>query len=135
MRLLGLLLCLVTVPQGVLCQVQLKESGPGLVKPSQILSLNCAVSEFSITTSYYCWTWICQLTGKGLECMGLKFYDGSTNYSPSFTFRVSISRDTSKNQFSLQLSSLTTQDTTTYYCARDTVRGPQCEPDANLPTG
>ncbi|VTJ86560.1 Hypothetical predicted protein [Marmota monax] len=128
MRLLGLVLCLVTAPQGVLCQVQLKESGPGLVKPSQTLSLTCAVSGYSITSGY-CWSWIRQPPGKGLEwtrCIG---YDGSTYYSPSLKSRVSISRDTSKNQFSLQLNSLTTEDTATYYCARDTVRGPQCNYD------
>ncbi|KAF7474207.1 hypothetical protein GHT09_015080 [Marmota monax] len=70
MRLLGLVLCLVTAPQGVLCQVQLQESGPGLVKPSQTLSLTCAVSGFSITTSGYCWDWIRQPPGKGLEWIG-----------------------------------------------------------------
>ncbi|VTJ89078.1 Hypothetical predicted protein [Marmota monax] len=128
MRLLGLVLCLVTAPQGFLCQVQLQESGPGLVKPSQTLSLTCAVSGFSITTSGYYWNWIRQSPGKGLEYIGYIHSGGSTNYNPSLKSRVSISRDTSKNQFSLQLSSLTTEDTATYYCARDTVRGPQCEP-------
>ncbi|VTJ86570.1 Hypothetical predicted protein [Marmota monax] len=113
MRLLGLVLCLVTAPQGVLCQVQLQESGPGLVKPSQTLSLTCAV------TSGY-WSWIRQPPGKGLEWIAQIDYDGDTYYNPSLKSRVSISRDTSKNQFSLQLSSLTTQDTATYYCARDT---------------
>ncbi|MBZ3879187.1 Ig heavy chain V region 3-6 [Sciurus carolinensis] len=103
MRLLGLLLCLVTAPQGVLYQVQLQESGPGLVKPSQTLSLTCAVSGFSITTSYYYWQLIHQSPGKGLEWMGLICYDGTTYYSPSLKSRASISRDTSKNQFSLQL--------------------------------
>uniref|UniRef100_A0A8C9P3D6 Ig-like domain-containing protein n=1 Tax=Spermophilus dauricus TaxID=99837 RepID=A0A8C9P3D6_SPEDA len=109
---------------GILCQVQLQESGPGLVKPPQTLSLTCAVSGFSITTSGYGWSWIHQPSGKGLEYIGLIWYDGDTNYTPSLKSRVSISRDTSKNQFSLQLSSLTTEDTATYYCARDTVRGP-----------
>ena len=71
---------------GVLCQVQLQESGPGLVKPSETLSLTCAVSGFSITTRHYCWNWICQHTGKGLEWMRLKFYDGTTNYSASMKF-------------------------------------------------
>ncbi|KAF7474206.1 Hypothetical predicted protein [Marmota monax] len=134
MRLLGLVLCLVTAPQGVLCQVQLQESGPGLVKPSQTLSLTCAVSGYSIT-SISCWSWIRQPPGKGLEWLGCIWYDGDTRYSSSLKSRVSISRDTSKNQFSLQLSSLTTQDTATYYCARDTMRGPQGEPRHKPPAG
>ncbi|MBZ3883099.1 Ig heavy chain V region 1B43 [Sciurus carolinensis] len=128
MRLLGLLLCLVTAPQGVLCQVQLQESGPALVKPSETLSLTCAVSGLSITTSYYYWHWIRQAPGKGLEWIGYISYSGSTNYSPSLKSQVSISRDTSKNQFSLQMSSLRAEDTAIYFCARDTVRGPQCDP-------
>ncbi|XP_072820008.1 uncharacterized protein [Vicugna pacos] len=127
MRLLGLLLCLVAGPQGVLSQVQLQESGPGLVKPSQTLSLTCTVSGGSITTSYYYWSWIRQPPGKGLEWMGA-IYSGSTYYSPSLKSRTSISRDTSNNQFSLQLSSVTPEDTAVYYCARDTVRGSQGAP-------
>uniref|UniRef100_A0A8D2H0F4 Ig-like domain-containing protein n=1 Tax=Urocitellus parryii TaxID=9999 RepID=A0A8D2H0F4_UROPR len=95
---------------GVLCQVQLQESGPGLVKPS----------------GYY-WSWIRQPPGKGLEYIGHISNGGSTYYSPSLKSRMSISRDTSKNQFFLQLSSITTQDTATYYCARDTVRGLYCD--------
>uniref|UniRef100_A0A8C6FS53 Ig-like domain-containing protein n=1 Tax=Moschus moschiferus TaxID=68415 RepID=A0A8C6FS53_MOSMO len=122
MRLWGLLLCLVTAPQGVLSQVQLQESGPELVKPSQTLSLTCTVSGYSITNGYG-WNWIRQAPGKGLEWIGYISYDGNTYYSPSIKSRTSISRDTSKNQFSLQLSSVTTEDTAMYYCARDTVRG------------
>ncbi|ELK29899.1 Ig heavy chain V-III region VH26 [Myotis davidii] len=103
----------------VLSQVQLQESGPGLVKPSQTLSLICTVSGYSITSGY-CWTWIRQPQGKGLEWMGCIGYDGNTYYSPSLKSRTSISRDTSKNQFSLQLSSVTTEDMAVYYCATDT---------------
>uniref|UniRef100_G1Q951 Ig-like domain-containing protein n=1 Tax=Myotis lucifugus TaxID=59463 RepID=G1Q951_MYOLU len=115
-----LFLFLLSAPRCVLSQVQLQESGPGLVKPSQTLSLTCSVSGYSITTGYY-WSWIRQPPGKGLEWIGYISSSGSTYYSPSLKSRTSISRDTSKNQFSLQLSSVTTEDTAMYYCARGTV--------------
>ncbi|KAK1328140.1 hypothetical protein QTO34_012563 [Cnephaeus nilssonii] len=49
-------------------------------------------------------------------------------YAPSLQSRLVIDPDTSKNQFSLQLSSVTREDTAVYYCARYTVKGSQCEP-------
>uniref|UniRef100_A0A8C0XCL2 Ig-like domain-containing protein n=1 Tax=Castor canadensis TaxID=51338 RepID=A0A8C0XCL2_CASCN len=98
-------------------QVQLQESGPGLVKPSQTLSLTCAVSGVSLTS--YGWSWIRQPPGKSLEWMGYIYSGGSTSYNPSFKSRISISIDTSKNQLSLQLSSVTSEDTATYYYARE----------------
>ncbi|ELK38649.1 Ig heavy chain V region M315 [Myotis davidii] len=107
-------------------QVQLQESGPGLVTPSQTLSLTCTVSGFSITNGY--WSWIRQHPGKVLEWIARIDYDGDTLYNPSLKSRTSIAKDTSKNQFSLQLRSVTTKDTAVYYCARDRVRRSQCEP-------
>uniref|UniRef100_A0A286XTX9 Ig-like domain-containing protein n=1 Tax=Cavia porcellus TaxID=10141 RepID=A0A286XTX9_CAVPO len=133
MRLLSLLLCLVTAHHGVLSQVQLQESGSGLVKPSQTLSLTCSVSGFSITTGSYEWSWIRQTPGKSLEWMGYISSNGGTSYNPSFKNRISISRDTGKNQFSLQLNSVNTEDTATYYCARDTVIWCKCEPQHKPP--
>uniref|UniRef100_A0A7N9CLC2 Ig-like domain-containing protein n=1 Tax=Macaca fascicularis TaxID=9541 RepID=A0A7N9CLC2_MACFA len=119
---------LVAAPRWVLSQVQLQESGPGVVKPSETLSLTCAVSGGSIS-GYYLWSWIRQPPGKGLEWIGyISGSSGSTNYNPSLKNRVTISKDTSKNQFSLKLSSVTAADTAVYYCARDTVRGSECEP-------
>uniref|UniRef100_G3TWS2 Ig-like domain-containing protein n=1 Tax=Loxodonta africana TaxID=9785 RepID=G3TWS2_LOXAF len=97
----------------------------GLVKPSQTLSLTCAVSGFSITTSYYCWHWIRQSREKGLQWIAIICYNGGSGYNPSFKSRTSISRDTSKNEFSLQLNSVTADDTAVYYCARNTVKGSQ----------
>nr|7BQ5_C Chain C, Z6 heavy chain [Homo sapiens]7BQ5_H Chain H, Z6 heavy chain [Homo sapiens] len=99
-------------------QVQLQESGPGLVKPSETLSLICTVSGGSISTRDYYWGWIRQTPGKGLEWIGSIYYSGGTYYSPSLKSRVTISVDTSKNQFSLKLRSVTAADTAVYYCAR-----------------
>uniref|UniRef100_G1Q639 Ig-like domain-containing protein n=1 Tax=Myotis lucifugus TaxID=59463 RepID=G1Q639_MYOLU len=115
MRLLGLL-CLVTAPQGVLSQVQLQESGPGLVKPSQTLSLTCTVSGFSLTS--YAVQWLLQVPGKGLEWVGGIWGNGVTNYNPTLKSRLSITRDTSKSQVYLTLNSLRAEDTAVYYCAR-----------------
>nr|XP_030857455.2 uncharacterized protein LOC115930559 [Gorilla gorilla gorilla] len=128
MKHLWFFLLLVAAPRWVLSQVQLQESGPGLVKPSQTLSLTCTVSGGSISSSDYYWSWIRQPAGKGLEWIGHIYTSGSTNYNPSLKSRVTISVDTSKNQFSLKLSSVTASDTAVYYCARDTVRGGECEP-------
>nr|6VRY_H Chain H, NCI09 heavy chain [Macaca mulatta] len=109
-------------------QVQLQESGPGLVKPSETLSLTCAVSGGSISDYYY-WNWIRQFPGKGLEWIGNIYgKSASTYYNPSLKSRVSISKDTSKNQFFLKLSSVTAADTAVYYCAREYCIGSTCYP-------
>ncbi|XP_011819525.1 PREDICTED: putative V-set and immunoglobulin domain-containing-like protein IGHV4OR15-8, partial [Colobus angolensis palliatus] len=122
MKHLWFFLLLVAAPRWVLSQVQLQESGPGVVKPLETLSLTCAVSGGSISS--YRWGWIRQPPGKGLEWIGyIVGSSGSTYYNPSLKSRVTISTDTSKNQFSLKLSSVTDTDTAVYYCARDTVRG------------
>uniref|UniRef100_UPI003F778859 Heavy chain of Fab n=1 Tax=Homo sapiens TaxID=9606 RepID=UPI003F778859 len=99
-------------------QVQLQESGPGLVKPSGTLSLTCAVSGGSISSSNW-WSWVRQPPGKGLEWIGSMHYSGSSHYKPSLKSRIAMSVDTSKNQFSLNLNSVTAADTAVYYCARE----------------
>nr|NDP06590.1 immunoglobulin mu heavy chain [Bos taurus] len=110
------LLFVLSAPRGVLSQVQLRESGPSLVKPSQTLSLTCTVSGFSLSS--YGVGWVRQAPGKALECLGGISGGGSTAYNPALKSRLSITKDNSKSQVSLSLSSVTTEDTATYYCAK-----------------
>nr|NDP09070.1 immunoglobulin mu heavy chain [Bos taurus] len=110
------LLFVLSAPRGVLSQVQLRESGPSLVKPSQTLSLTCTVSGFSLSS--YGVGWVRQAPGKALECLGGISAGGSAGYNPALKSRLSITKDNSKSQVSLALSSVTTDDTATYYCAK-----------------
>nr|NDP18295.1 immunoglobulin gamma heavy chain [Bos taurus] len=110
------LLFVLSAPRGVLSQVQLRESGPSLVKPSQTLSLTCTVSGFS-------WSdigvgWVRQAPGKALECVGGVSGGGRPAYNPALKSRLSITKDNSKGQVSLSLSSVTNEDTATYYCVK-----------------
>nr|NDP12821.1 immunoglobulin mu heavy chain [Bos taurus] len=110
------LLFVLSAPRGVLSQVQLRESGPSLVKPSQTLSLTCTTSGFLL--SRYVVGWVRQAPGKALEWVGTIDNDGDRCYNSALKSRLSISKDNSQSQVSLSLLSVTTEDTATYYCAK-----------------
>nr|NDP17972.1 immunoglobulin gamma heavy chain [Bos taurus] len=118
------LLFVLSAPRGVLSQVQLRESGPSLVKPSQTLSLTCTVTGFSL--SQYGVDWLRQAPGKSLECLGGISSRGNTEYNPALKSRLSLTKDNSKSQVSLSLKSATSDDTATYYCAKWSGSGALC---------
>nr|7XNF_H Chain H, P2C-1F11 Heavy Chain [Homo sapiens] len=100
-------------------EVQLVESGGGLVQPGGSLRLSCAASGITVSSNYM--NWVRQAPGKGLEWVSLIYSGGSTYYADSVKGRFTISRDNSKNTLYLQMNSLRAEDTAVYHCARDLV--------------
>uniref|UniRef100_UPI00389B3AF0 Chains: E n=1 Tax=Vicugna pacos TaxID=30538 RepID=UPI00389B3AF0 len=99
-------------------EVQLEESGGGLVQAGGSLTLSCAASGF--TFDDYAMGWYRQAPGKervGVSCISRT--DGYTYYLDSVKGRFTISTDHAKHTVYLQMNNLKPDDTGLYYCAAD----------------
>ncbi|PIO14039.1 hypothetical protein AB205_0167940 [Aquarana catesbeiana] len=96
----------------------LRESGPGIVKPSQQIKITCTVSGFELSS--YGVHWVRQLPESKLEWIGVIWSGGSTDYANSLKSRLSITKDNAKKEVYLQINAAENKDSGTYYCARHT---------------
>uniref|UniRef100_UPI0013AE8728 5F9 diabody n=1 Tax=Homo sapiens TaxID=9606 RepID=UPI0013AE8728 len=98
-------------------QVQLVQSGAEVKKPGASVKVSCKASGYTFTN--YNMHWVRQAPGQRLEWMGT-IYPGNddTSYNQKFKDRVTITADTSASTAYMELSSLRSEDTAVYYCAR-----------------
>nr|4UOK_A Chain A, FAB FRAGMENT HEAVY CHAIN [Homo sapiens] len=96
---------------------QLVQSGAEVKKPGATVKISCKVSGYTFTDYYI--NWMQQAPGKGLEWIG-RIYPGygNTKYNDKFKGRVTLTADTSTDTAYMELSSLRSEDTAVYFCAR-----------------
>nr|7YAG_C Chain C, nanobody head piece of megabody [Vicugna pacos]7YAH_C Chain C, The nanobody head piece of megabody. [Vicugna pacos]7YAI_C Chain C, Nanobody head piece of megabody [Vicugna pacos]7YAJ_C Chain C, Nanobody head piece of megabody [Vicugna pacos] len=102
-------------------QVQLQESGGGLVQAGGSLRLSCAASGSIFGADWM--GWYRQAPGKEREFVAGIGHGASTYYADSVKGRFTISRDNAKNTVYLQMNSLKPEDTAVYYCAVQYTQG------------
>ena len=84
------------------------------------MKLSCKASGYTFTS--YWMHWVKQRPGQGLEWIGnINPNSGSTNYNEKFKGKATLTVDTSSSTAYMDLSSLTSEDSAVYYCARHSV--------------
>nr|AAH91272.1 LOC367586 protein [Rattus norvegicus] len=113
-----IILFLVAAATCVHSQVQLQQSGAELVKPGSSVKISCKASGYTFTN--YDIHWIKQQPGNGLEWIGWIYPgNGNTKYNQKFNGKATLTADKSSSTAYMQLSSLTSEDSAVYFCARD----------------
>ena len=84
------------------------------------MKVSCKASGYAFTN--YLIEWVKQRPGQGLEWIGvINPGSGGTNYNEKFKGKATLTVDKSSSTAYMQLSSLTSEDSAVYYCARHSV--------------
>nr|5O4G_B Chain B, MF3958 FAB heavy chain [Homo sapiens] len=115
-----ILFLVLLLAQPAMAQVQLVQSGAEVKKPGASVKLSCKASGYTFTAYYI--NWVRQAPGQGLEWIG-RIYPGSgyTSYAQKFQGRATLTADESTSTAYMELSSLRSEDTAVYFCARPPV--------------
>nr|BAV25188.1 single-domain antibody from human immunoglobulin variable heavy chain [synthetic construct] len=99
-------------------QVRLVQSGAEVKKPGSSVKVSCKASGGTFNS--YGISWLRLAPGQELRGMGgiIPMF-GRANYAQNFQGRVTITADESTNTVYMELSSLRSDDTAMYYCARN----------------
>ncbi|MDO7823116.1 immunoglobulin heavy chain variable domain-containing protein, partial [Helicobacter pylori] len=108
---------LLLAAQPAMAEVQLQQSGPELMKPGASVKIPCKTSGYTFTE--FTMHWVKQSHGKSLEWIGgIYLNNGVTSYNQKFKGKATLTVDKSSSTAYMQLSSLTSEDSAIYYCAR-----------------
>uniref|UniRef100_UPI003F778776 C131 Fab heavy chain n=1 Tax=Homo sapiens TaxID=9606 RepID=UPI003F778776 len=104
-------------------QVQLVQSGAEVKKPGSSVKVSCKTSGGTFST--YGISWVRQAPGQGLEWLGgiIPIF-ATPNYAQNFQGRLTITADESTSTAYMELTSLRSDDTAVYYCAREAQPNP-----------
>uniref|UniRef100_UPI00406992A7 mMM1-16 Fab heavy chain n=1 Tax=Mus musculus TaxID=10090 RepID=UPI00406992A7 len=98
-------------------QIQLQQSGAELARPGASVKLSCKASGYTFIT--YWIQWVKQRPGQGLEWIGAIYPgDGDTRYTQKFKAKATLTADKSSSTAYMQLSTLTSEDSAVYFCAK-----------------